>query len=85
MCPLSGLNTRVTKMLTAADSISVGVCVLPVVFICSVGLVENFFGKLGLKGNFFTKMTTYTSEAPTTTINNYGQEWDAQHYFLLQK
>lgn len=37
VCPVSGLDTRVTKMLTAADGISVGVCVLPVLFLCSAG------------------------------------------------
>lgn len=50
--PVRSLDTMVIKMLTAADSISVGVCVHPVLFICSVGLVENFFGKLGLKREF---------------------------------
>lgn len=37
VCPVTGLDTRVTKMLTAADDISVEVCVLPVLFQCSAG------------------------------------------------
>lgn len=37
LCPLSGLETSVIQVLTAADNLSVRVCVLPVMSICIVG------------------------------------------------
>lgn len=47
LCPVNGLDIRVIKMLTATDGISVGVCVLPLVFICSVGFDGELIWQAG--------------------------------------
>lgn len=47
LCPVNGLDIRVIKMLTATDGISVGVCVLPLVFIYSVGFDGELIWQAG--------------------------------------
>lgn len=74
MCLVSDLDIRVTKMLTAPAGIIVGVCV------CSqwcsyvvLVLVENFFGKLGLKREVFHQNDYFhLCDTNHHTNNNYG-------------